>query len=274
MKISKLFHWLYATLMFLPILMFIPSCLYYSLNKYATNETTTQINYKYQSNEVNTLDDLVEGNIYFCESFYFVTSDLSSEKLDIKIISTGNVNLNNYNYSIDEAYIGDNYFNNNYNFINITYDSSDVIIYFTNENAYVDIYFNGEIEFTNCIFYCDNSTLNNFKSYLLSSGSSLPQYTDYNVIESVNTNVQDTISNKMYLAWESIWNLPLFAWTKNSFVSAPFTYITGLFGVSATNSLNYVFTYFVSISICWLVFDLIMYVPNLAHKWIDKGAIE
>ena len=63
MKISKLFHWLYATLMFLPFVFFLPSCLYYGFNEHATNTETTTINYKYQSNEVNTLDDLVVVNI-------------------------------------------------------------------------------------------------------------------------------------------------------------------------------------------------------------------
>lgn len=32
-------------------------------------------------------------------------------------------------------------------------------------------------------------------------------------------------------------------------------------------------TYWTCISIIWLIFDLLMYVPNLVHSWIDKAVI-
>lgn len=259
--------------MFLPLIMFLPSCLYYSLNKYATNETTTQINYKYQSNEVNSINDVIERNIYHLninnttlDNYFLFNEDL---ELDFDILATYNYNFTNYNLNSDaDETLGAEFGNTLVNF-SVYYDSAKINLYLNSSNVfqYCEIGNLTEEDFTlNCIIRIN--TINNLSNYLCF------EYTDYNVIESVETNVQDTISNKMYLAWESIWNLPLFAWTKNSFVSAPFTYITGLFGLSATNSLNYVFTYFCSISICWLVFDLLMYVPNLAHKWIDKGAIE
>lgn len=36
---------------------------------------------------------------------------------------------------------------------------------------------------------------------------------------------------------------------------------------------NTIFTYWVMISIFWLCFDLLMFMINLAHRWIDEGGI-
>lgn len=268
MKISKLFHWLYAVLMFLPLVMFLPSCLYYSLNKYATNETTTEINYKYQSNEVNTLDDLVEGNIYSFNCYALTYNDIFNDEtqgfvielltpLEIQQTLSDGIaytDLNRFGVNTILELVGDSYI--------YTYTSEYQYEYESCVNEYQ---YTSTFE-SNCIV----RLIKNYFEYAYEYFT----YTNYNVIESVDTNVQDTISNKMYLAWEGVWNLPLFQWTKDSFITTPFSYITGLFGLSSDNTLNCVFTYFASISICWLVFDLIMYVPNLAHRWLDKGAIE
>lgn len=270
MKISKLFHWLYAVLMFLPLVMFLPSCLYYSLNKYATNETTTQINYKYQSNEINTSDDLINGNIYEFNLINFLDEQENGNYIYIngcKVILLTDYNTDEINTN-EITYFSTYYFDASHVENGMTINNDSVGFPFME----IEIDLTNIEHFTVYIIWNDLDLEYNL-SYSLPYYSYF-KYTDYNVIESVETNVQDTISNKLYNAWESIWNLPLFAWTKNSFVSAPFTYITGLFGLQATNSLNYVFTYFCSISICWLVFDLLMYVPNLAHRWLDKGAIE
>lgn len=274
LKISTLFHWLYATLMFLPILMFIPSCLYYGFNEHATNTETTTITYKYQSNEVNSLIDLVEGNIYYLDtlefeyqSVYFLHLDLNIYKCSSFMHSSNSDNLG--------AVTVTSYSNNDYNYINLfkEEENESLYSYFTNENAYIELYFDQfTITFQNVIFSVNN-TLGDFKD-LCTLYNYLPQYTDYNVIESVLVNTDDTITDKVATAWDRTWDLPLFAWTQNSFVAAPFSYITGLFGLGSDNSINYVFTYFVSISICWLVFDLIMYVPNLAHRWLDRSALE
>lgn len=52
--------------------------------------------------------------------------------------------------------------------------------------------------------------------------------------------------------------------------------IVTLFGFSTgiTDILINSLTYWSCVSLIWLVFDLIMYVPLLVHRWIDKGVIE
>lgn len=56
-----------------------------------------------------------------------------------------------------------------------------------------------------------------------------------------------------------------------------FDYLTKLFvdqGGTIREVISCLLTYWTSISIIWLVFDVFLYVPLLAHRWIDKGVIE
>lgn len=261
--------------MFLPIVVFIPNAFYYGFNEHATNSETTTINYKYQSNEVNSYDDLVEGNIYhFNYNGYGDEMALPNNyEMDLKLLKVYQYNFNNCNFDLDSttwSSIFDNsdisvhlYYNRgldaNLN-INLNSDETLFIYYGTFDTEFL---LNAEVQITYLTYSLHGENL------CLEMNN-----TDYNVIESVEINTDDTISNKMYHAWQSTWDLPLLQWTHTSFVAQPFTYITGLFGVPSDSTFNYVFAYFVSISICWLVFDVIMYLPNLAHRWLDRGALE
>lgn len=66
----------------------------------------------------------------------------------------------------------------------------------------------------------------------------------------------------------------LFSWASSSFLVAPFRYISNLFGVPSSSPLLTLLSFWLSISIIWLVFDLVMYLPLLIHRWLDKGVIE
>ena len=83
------------------------------------------------------------------------------------------------------------------------------------------------------------------------------------------TNIVETISNE----FASVWSLSIFSWANSSFLIAPFNYIADLFGISSSNLLIVSLDYWLCISIIWLVFDLIMYIPLLVHRWLDKGVI-
>ena len=84
------------------------------------------------------------------------------------------------------------------------------------------------------------------------------------------TDIVDTIYNQ----FSDIWSLPLFEWAKSSFLVAPFNYLGSLFGLASDNLITVCLDYWLCITILWLCFDLIMYVPNLVHKWIDKAGVE
>lgn len=257
MKISKLFHWLYAILMLLPFAFFVPSCLYYCFNKYSTNENVTEITYKYESNNVYSNSDLIEGHVY---RFHFEGAQpsfecrvLFGEILEVNVLEYVELYTSSYN---------------------VTALSYTPYYYFLSNRFYA--YAIGD---TLSVAYQDVSEIDMIVTYKGMTGTfdnlyTFFEYTDFNVVDSVTNDVEDTIPNKINTSWNSVWDLPIFSWCKNSFVTIPFSYITGLFGVLPNSSINYVFTYFASMSIIWLVFDVILYVPLLVHRWLDKGIVE
>lgn len=82
------------------------------------------------------------------------------------------------------------------------------------------------------------------------------------------------IDNVFIDSLNNINSISVFSWATNTFLNAPFEYISDLFGIAASNPINTLLSYWLSISIIWLVFDLIMYMPLLVHRWLDKGGID
>lgn len=61
--------WLHAILDLVPVIL-IPVFMVYSHRHSLTEQTTVDVQYKYQSNEVNSVDDLVVGNSYLFDFMY------------------------------------------------------------------------------------------------------------------------------------------------------------------------------------------------------------
>lgn len=179
--------WLHACLDLLPVIL-IPVFMVYSHRHDVTENV--QITYKYESNEVNTLDDLVIGNIY--------NLSLENSYIDDFLLSSGNFiyfellsNLNlEFNVSYDD-------------FVGFDIIKPNTYIAFSNTNniSYIEFYEdNTFIEYYNS-FTFSGKILNNFNFVYYGgnfSGYELITYTDYNVIESVdtsNTNVMDSFMN-------------------------------------------------------------------------------
>lgn len=288
MKISKLFHWLYGILMLLPCFAILVKCAYVAFNKNAyesySGTNTQYVQKTLQTNEVNSNDDLVEGNVY---KFYIYNQDL-----DINISNLDGYDfyfnffyknfVNGYNeYYADELYSEDNYLflktpiqitlsfgtnsfheynyfgipNNYYCFyIDYIYADLDDNVYFyilqINENTSLDDYVDLYTFFEKCP-----------EEYL--------QYTTY--YEEVEVS---TLDNVFYYAVDEVCNNELFAWASNSFLNAPLTYITNLFNMPTDNAVILLMSYWFNISIIWLCFDVMIYVPLLVHRWLDKGMVE
>lgn len=83
-----------------------------------------------------------------------------------------------------------------------------------------------------------------------------------------------TITDNMINAWTSTWTNALFSWAYSSFLTEPFIYIGTLFGLPDNSTIYYALSYWLDISIIWLVFDVVIYIPLLVHRWLDKGIIE
>lgn len=286
MKISKLFHWLYAILMLLPFAFFVPSVLYYAFNDNSTMQTvevpkteTISVDFNQKYNYVNAPNRTLEGITWSNNgNGSFSASGTSTNFSDytlIQINETGHIwliQVNNPSVEVRLSSIG-GALTSFRDYINVP--TSFYLRINPNISIDVDNLYPQLFDLTQMFGVGNEPTIEEFNQiftnyYYSYTESELMQITyDTGTTEQLVENT--SIIN---YAWESIWDLPLFSWTKVTFVSVPFAYLTGLFGIVANSSLNYLFGYFVTISICWLVFDVIMYVPMLVHRWIDKARIE
>lgn len=96
----------------------------------------------------------------------------------------------------------------------------------------------------------------------------------YVILNDNATILNGALDNVFIDSVNNINTIPLFSWASTSFINQPISYISSLFGVASTSPIITLLSYWLSISIIWLVFDIIMYVPLLAHRWLDKGAIK
>ena len=130
----KLFHWLYALLMLLPIFAIGSSCLISTFNMSSKEESIIQ--YKYETNDVNSLDDLIVGRIYHY-------------KRDISSLSTYHYFLFSYDmFNID----GTIFTSNSFDVVGVLKTSNDTIR-FNRRSGNTNL---GDIKFDNSVlFECD-----------------------------------------------------------------------------------------------------------------------
>lgn len=252
MKISKLFHWLYAILMLLPAFAIGVTCAYAIFNKNAYQSYSGEISSTFEEQNVTSFNDLVVGNKYRYTSQNVVTTTNLSKRILIS-----NVELISSNASAS--------FNNDLlnNATAFTTNASKYIILF-NEDTTINSYdiANFTIVFD---FICDG----------YSNPTSI-QYVDAfdGMITKIIYNDNFYIDNVFYYSIDKVQQSTLFNWAYDSFLATPITYITGLFGMASDHIAVMLMSYWLAISVIWLVFDMVMYVPLLVHRWIDKGVLE
>lgn len=215
-------HWLHAVLDLLPVLL-IPVFMIYSHRHDMTEQKEVDIQYKYQSNEVNSYEDLIEGNSYLFEYMYvdnnlnvdttisYLTRDFIQfyeegfeNTRDTLTIENGlyssRTNLNNGtsgSFSILTFYTTTN--NNNtivftFNDAIRTLDSNAYIEhnYLVNTGNIKTIYIKGIYTYKTTFRALDSegNEINNINKYL----SKIPL--EYNVIESVEVNdIKSSVMN-------------------------------------------------------------------------------
>ena len=210
--------------------------------------------YKYNTNDVNTINDVVEGNIY--------KLDLSTSPLpqtNQALLRASDVYVDDINYNSDY------YYNNepNRQFRLVFNTNGSFAINFYLNGAYSSTPFSKNINDIENIYFVYISDLNsNYLDYV--------EISDFNEIKGVethNVSAQDVFYNSL----DNVANSPLFTWAKNSFLGVPVSYLGGIFGLASNSVINILLCYWVAISIIWLMFDVLMFVPMLVHKSIDKA---
>lgn len=254
MKISKLFHWLYAVLMLLPVFFITGRVAYTIFNKNAKDSYTDIAEYQ-------TINDLNELRNYL--------------QKDIYVISTNNYNASSTSYSFAINYDFLEIINSN---IPMNYDitaSNRIILSIvggSSVNSCSYSFYRGDMEI---VTFQQSSYSFLIKVYLTSfiNASNIDNFLSYNH-SLLYKSASNTLDNAFIYSVNKLNEEPLFSWAKDSFLVTPFTFITGLFGVPSDSPINTILSYWLDISIIWLVFDLVMYLPLLIHRWLDKGVLE
>lgn len=265
-------RWLHFALDLLPIIL-IPVFMIYSHRHVLTETKDVDIQYKYQSNEVVDLyTDCVVGNIYYVEEFGFGES---SPNVNVYLLSFDSFSvLDSYN-TID--YNFDGYYSaNNENYVIFSYQTNRQVITFHSDSYETSFDFDGDLNtyFTDAIFYCDNAQdLNTFVTYLDNSWA-FPEYTDYNVIESVT--VQDTNSDIMsvfinnfntcvdnYFNFDNVFNFgQIKAWLTTNIFSGSMP--------AVINSVWQIFCYEFLMDLIFLLYALFMFFIDFCTNIIDR----
>lgn len=243
MKISKLFHWLYAFLMMLPIFAICSKILYVTINQNAKDS--------YYGDTINS-ENIVE--------------DITNYRINNKYLFVGDSTLLSGTY---DTYI------DVLNIENVRGLSNDIL---TNIDNIVSFryYYTGSI-YGIQFKLNDNSTLYNWDTsakfyFYVSHNFDTNIYTDF--VSQIIYNDFTFIDNVFYYAVEQTRQEPLFTWVNTSAVYTPISYGSALFGVPSDSAINTYLAYWLNVSIIWLMFDVLVYVPLLAHRWLDKGIVE
>jgi len=255
MKISKLFHWLYAFVMLLPVFAIGVTCGYAMFNKNAYQSYSG--NNTIQTNYLTNINDFELNNTYYFNSRNYtdltnVTATTNQERIYLDNVYVISSYLSN-DFDIENTRSVGFYKLSNTNILIYLYDNDNNLITSMQSNQnYINFSFN----------YLSN-TLNN---------NSLFEYT--NMFYSISNLQGHYIDNVFYYSVNKVTQSNLFNWAYDSFLVAPFSYIVGLFSMPTNSPVVMLLSYWLAISIIWLVFDLVMYVPLLVHRWLDKGVLE
>ena len=243
---------IYGFLLFMPLLSIACAILVNTFNMSSKEET--EINYKYQSNEVNSNEDLKEGNIY---SFNYAHLDYQS------ILYENNLStikpLTNFRVRTpigDECYFEDD-------IATLPY----VSISFFEEYLYINYDELGS-NYSSLTYY---TILDNFIGILIKDNGlnyNHISYTEYNEIESVethNVNGQDIF----YKSIEKIEESNLFNWAENSIIYTTMSNTCRQLNITTT-FIPLIMSYWLIISIIYFLYDIALMLIWLLHDKIHE----
>ena len=267
---------IYGFLLFAPLINILVTCMYVTFNKNAyesysgTEEIqNVEIEYKYQSNEVETKEDLVTGNIYQFD-YDFTQASVTSTTLlfECKQIWFDFVETNNYPNQTIVIGDGVTVFR-----INLIYSSSIIrfgIYYANNTNQYYMLQKASYISNVKFIYYPYNTETvgNNYLQYI--------KYTDYNEIENVTiTQTQkQELDNAFIYGTQKTEDSNLFNWAKTTGTYTVLNNVTTSIGITNT-FIPMLMAYWLLISVVYFLFDIALILVWLVHDKIHdlKDAI-
>lgn len=256
MKLNKLFHWLYFCVMALPLVV-APIFAIYSHRHTLTEQTSVEIQYKYQTNVLdNTFSNMVNGNIYKFE------------------VNDEFWNVFDYDYGFYCDFVAFEY---DSNFLTFEDENGLLLLYIDDNGNLCVSYDDGYPQIMSLMYEPIYISSFNWDSLLYYENHIEISSSDYLPIDSVTVN--DSSSDIMsvfvnnyaeainkYFNYDNAFNFGgLYTWLNTNFFSgnAPLGFFI----------FWHLLIYWLLTSLLWLIFDVLMYVPMLVHRWLDKASL-
>ena len=306
MKINKLFHWLYAFLMGLPLLSSLWIGLIWTFNENSQVPTITEnVSREVDFNQVMpiinrdnyTIDNRLTNVTFNNNGIQYTMDSQYGNNFAYNILSYSDIRFitnNKYYLEFDYSFIGNNTFvfalsNNPYAaqqyIVNHSFNggSGSYSVIFEPNNDYRVLFSFLVINSSSTVSITNLECFNLTQMFGIGNEPSVTEfntwftdtYYDYTLSKHI---VIEDYSTKQVLdsPVNYIW-LPSFGgigWT----IQNVFNYmVNGMFGLATSYGIGLtivkLLTYWLCISLIWLIYDVIMYVPLLVHRWLDKGVI-
>ena len=292
MKISKLFHWLYALLMFLPIVNVFAYTLRYGFNYGNEIPSVTENIQRTVDFNQYLLPDEVSVNRYDVSSYYkdyhlSVTGTASSYfSRSTRLVNSNLYTISGHKYFLN--FYGVNTYGTdifvNYNLTSNYYSSAIPFIFTASVDSEYDAFISVNVQENQQVNLVGYFALYDL-TQMFGSGNEpsiqefvnwCPEpYYDYTLSEYVvipdysSRCVSDDVTNHFWL--------PSFGLVGHAINDVISFLLLNVFGLVVSEGIGFIvcglFTYWTIISLAWLVFDILMYVPLLVHRWLDKASI-
>ena len=248
---------IFALLLILPILCFIPTGFYYGFNEHAEAQTkevikdteTTTTNATYYENGTTKPTDNTEieiNKMYVWDSrkvsSYPMTGTLLCDYLEI--IDSNNATITNEITDQQVIYL-----------LTLSVYNGEQRYTINPNNGYIVIAFMAK-QAPNFNNYYQGVDILNFH---------ILQNTTQTTTTTTETETYNmSISESMYQAWEDVWTSPLFNWTNNTPLNTGLTGFVNIFGITTNSYISSYIIYLLSITGIYVVIDIVLEV----FKWL------
>ena len=258
---------IFCLFLILPILCFLPSCIYYGFNEHATaqtsevnttieTETTNAINYENATDIPLSNSDIELNKMYLWDSrkvTSFPSFNGSAQCTYINIIDYSNgvtIQSNIANKSI--SYL-----------LNVSLDTGTQRYTFNQNNDYVI-----------ALVMLSNQSTNWTGFY---TGLQIPTFNvnQSSTTETTTTTTEQTytmdISTSINQAWESIWNTPLLSWTDNNTFKFTINSFCNVFAITQESYITNYLTYILTMTCIYLIFDIVISISTKLTQMLTNS---
>lgn len=264
LKISSIFHWLYCSLLLAPCFAVATACVQTAFHGSEISEVPP---------EFGRLED---GKNDFKENLWYVVGDASqdmarpsilADRVDIFMAFVDSADSSYYAWSFECLNSIFSFGCDEEHFLSYNFEDNFMPYFALQQSvSFADVSSNMVFAFRlNGIRQIDygNST------YIWYWRTMPQEYLSY-----MPKDYTSGVSDVFYTSVDKVASSPLFNWAEKSFLGDGFRYAGNWFGLPVDSPFYTYACYWCAISILWLIFDVLMYVPLLVHRWLDKGAIE